>query len=348
MKKKYVIPLFVPHMGCPHQCVFCDQRTISGQRGIPDVVNTIEEYLRSFKNKEIPIEVAFYGGSFTAIPIEIQRELLEKTVSYIKSGKVQKIRLSTRPDAISHEILDFLKEYNVSIIELGVQSLNNKVLELSGRGHNSEIVFWASKRIKESGFTLGIQLMPGLPGDTREKIFSTVQDVIAIKPDFVRIYPTVVVKGTPLEKMYKDGKFTPLSLQCAIQLAAEMYEEFYEAGISVIRLGLQPTEELLSADCIVAGPFHPAFGELVKGEIAFKEMCKSLDDFYKHNPDSEKIEIHVPHKKLSIFLGQRKINMERIYDKYSREIRLRGEKNLLHRIVITNNSGITKEYQTKL
>ncbi len=344
MSKKYVIPIFVPHLGCPHQCVFCDQKKISGCKGLPDVEDTIEFYLKNFKNKKTFVEVAFYGGTFTAIPINTQKKMLENVNKFIKDKKVHKIRVSTRPDNITNDILEMLKSYNVKTIELGVQSLDNEVLKLSERGHDKNAVLKASKLIKQKDFFLGIQLMPGLPGDNEEKIIKTVKKVIEIEPNIVRIYPTVVIKGTVLEKMYLKGDYEPLSLKKAINISSKMYKMFITNGIEVIRIGLQPTKDLLNGDNVVAGPFHPAFGELVKNRVAFDYLCDIIEDFKELNP-SKIIKILIPYNKASIYLGQKKINYKELNSKYGDNVFIKVDRKLNDSITIYNEKN-KKEYAT--
>ena len=210
MKKEYIIPIFVPHLGCPNACVFCNQTKISGeQRQVraKDVKDTIEYYLNNFKTNEREIEVAFFGGSFTGIDVELQKELLEAAYEYIKEGKVNSIRISTRPDYISKDILKMLKKYNVKTIELGVQSANNYILEKAKRGHTFEDVKKASKLINRYGFRLGHQMMVGLPDSTMLDEINTAKALVKLKPKIVRIYPVLVIKGTQLEEDYKNGEY---------------------------------------------------------------------------------------------------------------------------------------------
>lgn len=307
--KHYIIPIFVPHMGCPFQCVFCDQKKISGANNT-NPAEIIDNHLNTLRTKKHikRVEVAFYGGSFTAIEKKRQIDLLEIVKPYMMSGCVDNIRISTRPDFISLEILDFLKRYGVKIIELGVQSLNDRVLELSGRGHNASKVYEAARLIKEAGISLGIQLMPGLPGDTLDTIFATMSKTIQIKPDFVRIYPAVVLKNTLLHEQLKKKKYFPLNLSEAVQICAKMYKEFINNHIQVIRMGLQATD-LLSQEYVVQGPYHPSFGELVLSEIAYNLMIKQtniLDCTAGH------LKFIVPNRQLSIYVGQKKINLKKL------------------------------------
>lgn len=265
-KNYYIIPIFVPMEGCPHKCVFCDQNTITGTDDVVTASKTVEiidEYLSTIPNKNATIEVSFFGGTFTGIEEKKQRELLEVAKSYKDRNLINNIRLSTRPDYINDHILTYLKEYRVDIIELGVQSLDNTILLKAGRGHTKEQVENASKLIKKYGFTLGHQIMPGLPSDTFDKDIMTVNESIKMKPDIARIYPALTVKNTPMERLYREGKYTPYSLDKAVFISKEMYKLYKDNNINVIRIGLQPTENINKDADVVAGPFHPAFRELV-------------------------------------------------------------------------------------
>ena len=223
--KTYNIPIFVPHRGCPFDCVFCNQKRITGtQKEVTadDVHNIIGEYLKTLPSKNRRIEAAFFGGSFTGIPINEQSELLAAANEYLKKGDIDGIRLSTRPDYIDKEILDNLLKYGVTTIELGVQSMDDSVLKSSNRGHTRKDVINAVRLIKEYSFTLGLQMMTGLPGDTDEKSLYTADEIIKLKPDIVRIYPTLTIKDTFLEKMYLTGKYQPQSVDEAVNLAKQL------------------------------------------------------------------------------------------------------------------------------
>ncbi|MFT8314745.1 MAG: radical SAM protein [Clostridium sp.] len=277
-KRHYIIPIFVPHEGCPHNCVFCNQNSITGNTNLVDdkfVTETVEEYLKTIDRKNSIIEISFFGGTFTAIDMKKQRELLSVARDYKDKGKVDFIRLSTRPDYIDESILDNLKYYDVDIIELGVQSMDNKVLKLAGRGHTAEDVYDASKLIRAYGFTLGHQIMPGLPGDDFKKDIYTAEEVMKLKPDICRIYPALVIKDTPMEKMYLDKIYEPYTLDKAIEICEIIYGMFKINNINVIRIGLQPTDEINLGRKLVAGPFHPAFRELVQGSI-YSDMISSI------------------------------------------------------------------------
>lgn len=312
-KNHYIIPIFISHQGCPHQCVFCNQDRIARvveEVTAQDVEKTIDEYLESIKNKKATIEVSFFGGTFTAIDVNKQKELLTVARAYKEKGLINKIRLSTRPDAINNYILDYLKEYKVDIIELGVQSLDNEVLRLSGRGHSDLDVVNASRLIKEKGITLGHQIMPGLPGDSFEKDIETVKRSIEMKPDLCRIYPALVIKDTPMEDMYKDGRYKPYSLEDAVTVSREMYKLYKEENIHIIRMGLQPTESITWGQDIVDGPFHPAFRELVEGSL----ICENIKS--KINID-DNIIIELNSKDLSKLYANKKVYFNELKENHS-------------------------------
>ncbi|GFN36380.1 elongator complex protein 3 [Tepidimicrobium xylanilyticum] len=317
-KKHFIIPIFVPHYGCPHDCVFCNQRRITGLSTdvTPEYVeHTIEEHLTTFPPNDITIEVAFYGGSFTGIDKEIQRQLLAIPLKYKKDGKIDKIRLSTRPDYIDKDILCFLKEYGVDIIELGVQSLDDSVLRKNGRGHNSQQVYMASQLIKEYNFKLGLQMMLGLIGDTKDKMIFTAKEFIKLQPYCVRIYPTLVIKDTYLEKLYKCNRYKPLSLEEAVEISAYLLTLFENNSINVIRIGLQPTETINYGKDVVAGPFHPSFRQLVESyiyRVILEEVLSSIVG--KIGNDIVKIEINKSN--ISNLVGQKSHNVEYLVNKY--------------------------------
>ncbi|MBS4957513.1 MAG: radical SAM protein [Clostridium sp.] len=294
-KNYYIIPVFISHQGCPHQCVFCNQDRIAGKYEevfASDVRKIIDEYLETINSNGATIEVSFFGGTFTAIDVNKQKELLEVAREYKEKGLIHKIRLSTRPDAILPYILGYLKEYKVDIIELGVQSLDDEVLRKAGRGHSVNDVIVASKLIKEAGFTLGHQIMPGLPGDSFEIDIETTKKSIEMKPDICRIYPSLVIKDTPMEDMYNRGEYIPYSLDEAVYISGEMLKLYNDAKIKVIRIGLQPTDTITTGKDIVDGPFHPAFRELVEGHL----ICETLD---KKCPKEKDIIIEINEKDVS-------------------------------------------------
>ena len=316
-----IIPFFIPHAGCPHQCVFCNQKNITGQSSAIDpteIQQTLRKHLGTNHSPE-PVQAAFYGGSFTALPIDAQRTYLEAVQPFIRSGQVQSIRLSTRPDAIHIENLILLQEHHVSIIELGAQSLDDSVLTLSNRGHTAADTVTSVDMIRTRGFSLGLQLMVGLPGDSPEIFSNTITRTIQLKPDFVRLYPALVIKGTPLESLYTAGRYAPLSLDTAIRLCRDALLRFEDAGIDVIRIGLQPTEELERPGTILAGPFHPAFRQLVVSSIFLERMRELL--MQRVNVEKE-VTFQVHSRELSAAIGLRRSNIDMLEKEFGlRKIR---------------------------
>lgn len=321
MKKEYIIPIFVPHLGCKQCCTFCNQRTISGEQKqvtAKDVIETIEYYLKSFKNDNEYIEVAFFGGSFTAIERTKQEELLKAVQPYIKSKKVNSIRLSTRPDAIDKDILKMLKKYHVKTIELGVQSTNNYILARCKRGHSFENVKKASKLIKWYGFNLGHQMMVGLPDSNSKDDIQTAKDIIKLKPKMVRIYPVLVIKGTELELECNKKEYTPLTVTQAVERCKEIVKLFNKKKIKVIRVGLQNTDtisEISSKESeVVAGPFHPAFGQLVEDAIWYDRI---VEEIKKINAKVIRVEVQANVKDMNNIIGHKRENINRLKDTYA-------------------------------
>lgn len=279
MKTHAIIPIFIPHLGCPNDCVFCNQKTITARLKAPsreEIADTVNLYLKTITGRGIEtIEIAFYGGSFTGLPMELQQEYLAAAKKYKDLGLINKIHLSTRPDYIDDEILTNLKYFGADIIELGVQSFDEDVLRRSGRGHDTESVYAASRLIKAYEFELGLQLMIGLPGDTYEKSIDSAKEAVKIGPSIARLYPTVIIKDTTLYDMCLRGEYTPLSQEEAVLTAKDMYLILKDAGINVIRIGLKSTD-LISAGGETAGGYHPAFRQLVEAEIAKEQMEAQL------------------------------------------------------------------------
>ncbi len=271
------IPIFIPQLACPHACIFCNQKYISGQQKAPsmlEVKETIETYL-STVNSGDEVELAFFGGSFTGISMEMQNRYLQLVQPYIKEGRIGAIRLSTRPDYINTEILDNLKKYNVKDIELGAQSLDDEVLQFSERGHSVEDVYKASELITSYGFNLGLQMMIGLPLDTKQKSIHTAKTIVSLGAKTTRIYPTLVIEHTKLARLYKENEYKPLTLTEAIDWTKDIYKVFLNSHIKVLRVGLHPSKDIVSGKGFLAGPFHISFFELVLTEI-WKERLQSL------------------------------------------------------------------------
>lgn len=319
MKKQYIIPIFVPHLGCPNDCVFCNQKSISGQTKQvtkEDVKKTIEEYLKYVKDNSI-VEVAFFGGSFTGIEEEKQIELLSAAYEYIKAKKVDSIRISTRPDYINKKILKMLKKYKVKTIELGVQSANDYILQKAGRGHNFEDVKKASKLIRLYGFNLGHQMMVGLPESTTLDEINTAKQLIKLKPKIVRIYPVLVIKGTKLEQDYNNGKYKALTVVQAVEICKELVKLFTKKKIEIIRIGLQPTDTISDPNDknseVVAGPFHPAFRQLVESGMWYDVIVEKIK---KLNAKVKEVEVIVNPQDVNNVVGQRKENIKNLKEVY--------------------------------
>lgn len=324
MKKQYIIPIFVPHQGCPNDCIFCNQRKISGQlKNVTenDVRDTIEFYLSNFKESNAYVEVAFYGGSFTGIDVEYQNKLLQAAYDYIKEKKVHAIRISTRPDYIDKETLKRLKKYKVKTIELGVQSTNNYVLERCRRGHTYEDVVKASKLIRRYGMKLGHQMMIGLPESTEQDDIKTAKDLIKLKPKMVRIYPVLVIKGTALEKEYNENQYDPLTVEQAVDRCKELCYMFGKKRIDIIRIGLQNTDTICSptnqGSEVVAGPYHETFRQLVESSIYYDTI---VDKIKKFNTRVKEVEVTVNPQNVNNVVGYKKYNIKKLKEMYDVDV----------------------------
>jgi len=309
-KKQITIPVFVPHMGCPHRCAFCNQWKTSGAERIPHgrlIQEQVERYASSIKKSVTRIELAFFGGSFTGISEEKQTELLEAVLPFRKSGCIHAIRLSTRPDYIDENKLSLLARFGVTTVELGAQSFSDDVLSASLRGHSAEDTVRAARLIREKGFDLVIQLMPGLPLDTRELSVFSAQKAVELNPSSVRIYPTVVMAGTELARLFSSGNYSPLSLEEAIGTCKEMYLIFKNSGIPVIRMGLHPLGPGEQAD-ILAGPYHPAFGFLVKSRVKRDELAGLIGEHVRYATPAG-IHLSIPVRDSEEYIGHRKDNI---------------------------------------
>jgi len=275
-----IVPFFISHRGCPHRCVFCDQQKISGADGaIPSadrILNTIHEYRRT--SGRPAVEVAFFGGSFTSLPQSSQESLLFPLQPLLASGEVSSVRLSTRPDSLDASRAEFLRRMGVKTVEIGIQSMDDEVLSLAGRGHDAAAVERAFVCLKEQGLTVGAQLMPGLPGDTAQKSLDSLSQVLEMGPEFIRIYPALVIAGTGLAQLHADGMYQPLTLSAAISLCKVMLHRSLRHGIPVIRIGLQPTADLQRPGTIQAGPWHPAFRQLVEAELFYDLVSRLLGE----------------------------------------------------------------------
>ncbi len=330
--KEYIIPVFVPHLGCPNDCIFCNQKSISGQKQKmtkEEAKKTIENFLNNIKDKDSKKEIAFFGGSFTAIEESEQEELLQTANEYIQSGQVDSIRISTRPDYINKEILKRLKKYNVKTIELGVQSANDYILGRSNRGHTFKDVQKASKLIRWYGFNLGHQMMVGLPESNSIDEINTAKALIKLKPKMVRIYPVLVVKGTKLEKEYKEGIYEPLTLVQAIETCKQLVRMFSDKKIEIIRVGLQNTDEISNPKNkqseVVAGPFHPAFRQLVESSMWYDAVVSKIK---KLNVKVQEVEITVNPIDVNNVIGHKRENITKLKDTYEVDLIIKQDEKI--------------------
>jgi histone acetyltransferase (RNA polymerase elongator complex component) len=276
-----------------------------------DEINKIIKQHLSTIPENADIEIAFFGGTFTGLPVNEQIKYLQAIQDYISRGRVKGIRISTRPDYISEKILSMLKEHRVIAIELGAQSMDSEVLSLSERGHTSMDVITASEMIKDAGISLGLQMMIGLPGDTLEKSIATAGKIVSLGPDTARIYPALVIKETGLEKLYLEKKYTPLSIKDAVEWSALILPVFEEQGINVIRVGLHPSEGLISGESLVAGPFHSSFRELVLTEI-----WRKLLERFLHVPENQELIVSVNPKEYNYSIGYKASNKKILIEKF--------------------------------
>ena len=327
MKKQYIIPIFVPHLGCPNDCTFCNQRKISGQiKNITkeDVEKTIEYYLDLFKEKDAYKEVAFFGGSFTGIEEERQIEFLSIAYKYIQSKQIDGIRISTRPDYIDRKILKRLKKYKVKTIELGVQSTNDYILSKSKRGHTFDDVKRASRLIRLYGFKLGVQMMVGLPESTRLDEINTAKDLAKLKPKIVRIYPVLVIRGTELETQYLNGEYEPLEIGQTVEICKELCKFFEKKHITVIRIGLQTTDTILSPDKegseVVAGPYHENIRQLIDSAYYYDLIMEKIK---KINTKAKEIEITSNPQIVDSIVGYKKENIKKLKQLYNLDVRIK-------------------------
>lgn len=305
-----IIPVFIPHRGCPHQCLFCNQQAISGREhpvgdDAGEVSGVIDTWLARSPGRN-EVQVAFYGGSFTCLARPEQQRLLAAVQPYLADGRVKGIRLSTRPDCIGDETCALLIAAGVKTVELGVQSLDDMVLRKARRGHSADDSRRAMHTLREGGLRVGVQLLPGLPGETTRSFLRTVREVADFRPDLVRLYPAVVVAHSELAGMYRNGQYTPLTLNRAIAMVRRAKELFDAAGVPVIRMGLQPSDAL--AKEVVAGPYHPAFGELVTSRGWFRQLRSRLGRCLP----GEHLQVHISSRDYSAVVGMKKLNMQRL------------------------------------
>ena len=323
--KHRTIPVFVPELACPNQCIYCNQRIISGQLQMPtneEIINTIDTHLSTFSN-DTYVELGFFGGNFTGIELEEQQRLFSLIKPYRDNGSIKAVRLSTRPDYINEKIIDFLLKNEVTTVELGVQSLDEEVLNTIQRGYTPQQVMDAVSLIKGSGMQLGMQMMVGLPKDTPEKSLMTAQKIVECGADNTRIYPTLVIQYTKLADWYQRGLYLPLSLDQALQWVKPILYHFEKNNVAVLRVGLHPTEGFINGTDYLAGPFHVAFKELVQTEIWYDIFSKATFDSF-----NDEIVIEVPLRQLNAAIGHNAKNKAMLSSRYKKKIKFISADNL--------------------
>lgn len=305
-RRPLIVPVFIPNQGCPHRCIFCQQEKITAQSGLPVTRHTVKKVLDTaiasprFDVRRNP-EVAFYGGTFTSLPREKMSELLGAVRPYLEQGLFRSIRISTRPDALDRERLDLLDRSGVSTVELGTQSMDDEVLGMINRGHTSQDTVRSVHLLKRHGFRVGIQLMPGLPGDSEERFLRTVERVIELHPDMVRLYPAVVISGTEMARWWEEERYQPLQVEEAVKICQESCIRLEAHGIPVIRIGLMSSPTLLEEGQILAGPWHRSFGFLVRSAIHHKR----IQPFLPKPGEAREIRIRAPRREIPLVRGYR-------------------------------------------
>lgn len=346
--KHYNIPVFLPELACPFRCVYCNQFSITGKQKLPDiqeVKNIIERHLESFKEKDRFVEVAFFGGNFTGLPEKMQDDFLKIVQPYLEKGVINGIRCSTRPDYIDEKRVKILKNLGMRNIELGAQTTNDGILRKCGRGHTFKDIENASQIIVNEGVTLGLQMMLGLPFDTFDDDFQTAKDIVRLGAKETRIYPCIVVKDTELERLYKNGEYTPLNINEAVEQTATLYEYFTENDVKVLRLGLHTSEDL-NGDAFVAGPYHKNFAEMVFSRLWGRK-------FDKMDVKSDNFCIEVPENQLNHAIGYRGENKKKLEQRYkhvviSTEAKRNGEFSVNHIIASSTMPSEARENLSKL
>jgi histone acetyltransferase (RNA polymerase elongator complex component) len=312
-----IIPIFITHSGCPHRCIFCNQEIASGcfpaelKKNVFDA--EVNSYLNSNKDKTKKVEIAFYGGNFTGLYPSYQNKLLSWANAYIQAGIVHSIRISTRPDYITENILTLLKKGGVTTVEIGAQSFIDEVLQFAQRGHDSTAIIKAMRLLKDFSFQTSLHLMAGLPKDTKERFIYSIEKTIELKPDMARIHPVLVFKNTTLADEYRQGKYIPLELSEAIELCSLALDKLSAAGIRIIRFGLHLSDEMKKAGTVLAGPIHPSFGSLVHSSIYFRHAVKLLNEFPK---DTREIRFNLSRHDISYFRGSNNKNIAAIKTLY--------------------------------
>ena len=332
--KKVTVPFFISHQGCSHTCVFCDQRTISGSSGdmptAEDILSKIKAWQRTAGER--PLEVAFFGGTFTALPAAVQDQLLQPLQSLLASGEIASVRISTRPDCIDDASVKRLARLGIETIELGVQSMDDGVLERSGRGHTAADSEAAIRCIRSGGLSVGSQLMPGLPGDTAAKSFHSLKRVIAAGADFLRLYPVIVLRGTELARRFQSGEYVPLTVEEGVQLCKVLLHESMLAAVPVIRIGLQ-ADEGLNKSTVLGGCWHPSLGRLTRSELYFDLLCTLLSGI----PAGLPCTILCHPSRISEVTGQDRSNLKRLGERVASAL-VRADESLLKEELVDSAS----------
>lgn len=310
-RRPFIIPIFLPHAGCPHQCVFCNQTSITGAQrdsvSPEKVERQIHEFLKYKGNDHRPVQVAFYGGNFLGLEKEYIKRLLDVSAKFEKNKEIDAIRFSTRPDTIDHDRIEIIKNYPITTVEIGVQSMDDRVLAMVKRGHSASDTQRAVALLKDRHYQIGLQMMVGLPEEDEAGSLSTAYRIGELEPDFVRIYPTIVLKNSLLARWYENGTYRPWSLERSIAHVKTLYMFFKKKNIPVIRMGLQASEDLDSGDAVLAGPYHPAFGHLVHSKI-FLDMAAEIMEHKSVSQDTVIIKVHP--KSISKMRGMKNSNVE--------------------------------------
>ena len=333
-----IVPVFLPNAGCPHRCVFCDQQCVTGTAtSIPDagaVEQAMEIYGKNRISKNRSVQIAFYGGNFLGLPKETIHSMLATATRFVQSGRVDSIRFSTRPDTIDDERLALINEYPVSTVEIGAQSMSDRVLDRSRRGHRTVDTIRAVRLLKEFGFETGVQMMVGLPGDDKKTVVHSGHRIAALAPAFVRIYPTIVLAGSPLGRWYTQGRYHPLDLDGAVDLTKRLLILFHSCRVPVIRMGLQASADLEAGSAVMAGPYHPAFGHLVYEALFFDAVTTRLG---AHPPDGP-IDVVVHPRNVSKLRGLNNRNLQRLSDRfYPHQVNLRSDPGIDPDSIIVNH-----------
>jgi histone acetyltransferase (RNA polymerase elongator complex component) len=318
--RPFIIPIFLPHAGCPHQCVFCNQVSITGAKHEalePDKIRIqIREFLNYKKENRKPVQIAFFGGNFLGLKREEIKSCLGLAGEFVSQGLVDGIRFSTRPDTIDKARLDILENYPVSTVELGVQSMDDQVLALTGRGHSASDTIRAVGALRKRRLDIGLQMMVGLPGDNEARSLISAEKIAALRPEFVRIYPTIVMKNSQLAKWYQNGTYAPLSLEVAVSRVKNLYQFFSRHNIKIIRMGLQASEDFEDGNTVLAGPYHPAFGHLVYSEVFLDKVVKEIETAALI---TNSISIGVNPKNISKLRGIQNLNIKILKEKFGFE-----------------------------